>query len=144
MGMSYVEEAGYNELAEANNLVILYPQIKISDENPTNNNGCWDFWGYNDVDGDEINRYATQEGIQNRAVWEMVEYMTEPAQETCDRYKCAETTDQIPPGSCWIKIARIDGDEYKVTPCTDPTKPMCPMPPFSTSEGICEAVGAPR
>ena len=63
LGMSYVKNAGYNELAEANNLVILYPQILLSDENPVNPNGCWDYWGYNDSPGDLPLKYATQEGV---------------------------------------------------------------------------------
>ena len=40
---SFVNHAGYNEWAEANNIVILYPQARASLVNPK---GCWDWWGY--------------------------------------------------------------------------------------------------
>ncbi|VDI55704.1 Hypothetical predicted protein [Mytilus galloprovincialis] len=39
----YVKHAGYNDVGEANNIIILYPQITPI---PTNLNGCWDWFGY--------------------------------------------------------------------------------------------------
>lgn len=42
----YIEFAGYNHVAEANDIIILYPQIKST---PLNLNGCWDYFGYTDV-----------------------------------------------------------------------------------------------
>ena len=41
----FVRQAGYNEVAELNNIVILYPQA-ISTVLPLNPQGCWDWWGY--------------------------------------------------------------------------------------------------
>ena len=35
--------AGYNEVGELNNIIILYPQAIATVSNP---NGCWDWWGY--------------------------------------------------------------------------------------------------
>mmetsp|Transcript_13663 Transcript_13663/g.15326 ORF Transcript_13663/g.15326 Transcript_13663/m.15326 type:complete len:252 (-) Transcript_13663:43-798(-) len=56
IGLQYVEKTGYNEVAEASNLVILYPQATIDPNyNPL---GCWDFWGYTNED------YVTKSGIQ--------------------------------------------------------------------------------
>lgn len=40
----YVSHAGYNEVGEANNIIILYPQVQPT--GLTNPNGCWDWWGY--------------------------------------------------------------------------------------------------
>ena len=37
---TYALHAGYNGLAEANNLIILYPQVQTSTLNPS---GCWDW-----------------------------------------------------------------------------------------------------
>ncbi len=37
---------GINEIAEANNMIVLYPQIKKSIVDPVNPNGCFDWWGY--------------------------------------------------------------------------------------------------
>jgi hypothetical protein len=35
--------AGYNQVGEANNIIILYPQAISVSVNPY---GCWDWWGY--------------------------------------------------------------------------------------------------
>lgn len=40
IGSDFVENAGYNSWAEANNIIILYPQAK---DNPLNPKGCWDW-----------------------------------------------------------------------------------------------------
>ena len=44
----YVEHTGYNEWAEASNMIVLYPQAKKSTNILTTYNpkGCWDWWGY--------------------------------------------------------------------------------------------------
>lgn len=50
-GARYIDDqfyngAGFNELASAYNMIILYPQIRKSPNAPQNPEGCWDFWGY--------------------------------------------------------------------------------------------------
>ncbi|ELU01779.1 hypothetical protein CAPTEDRAFT_107773, partial [Capitella teleta] len=40
----YARNTGYNEVAELNNIIMLYPQATRS---MSNMNGCWDWWGYN-------------------------------------------------------------------------------------------------
>ncbi|KAL5011973.1 hypothetical protein ScPMuIL_010524 [Solemya velum] len=40
---AYVRHAGYNEVGELNNIIILYPQVI---KTPTNLQGCWDWFGY--------------------------------------------------------------------------------------------------
>ncbi len=55
IGEDYARLTGYNRWAEANHIVILYPQaVKISSPwfNPFsgNPNGCWDWWGYSGPD----------------------------------------------------------------------------------------------
>ena len=62
---AFVRGAGYLEVAEANRIVLLFPQIEKSLQ-PLNAFGCWDWWGY---DGDD---YATRDGRQVRAVRAMV------------------------------------------------------------------------
>lgn len=49
---AFYTQTGYNGWAEANNIVVLYPQAKAvgSQFNPINPQGCWDFWGYNRTD----------------------------------------------------------------------------------------------
>ena len=38
---TFVVHAGYNGLAEANDIIILYPQVLLSTSNPE---GCWDWY----------------------------------------------------------------------------------------------------
>ena len=49
IGDAYYSGAGYNGWAEANDIIVLYPQVVISDLLPLNPEGCWDFWGYSAV-----------------------------------------------------------------------------------------------
>lgn len=55
---AFAAGAGFNEWAEANNLLILYPQVASSKIAPMNPYGCWDWWGYTGED------YATKQGPQ--------------------------------------------------------------------------------
>ena len=43
VGDVYATRSGYLEVAEANNIVVLFPQAIKTLDNP---NGCWDWWGY--------------------------------------------------------------------------------------------------
>lgn len=61
----FVTLAGYNEWAESNNIVVLYPQsAKVAGDNPY---ACWDWFGFT---GDN---YMTQEGVQMKALKKMIE-----------------------------------------------------------------------
>lgn len=57
VGMTYAELTGFNDWAEANNLIILYPYVK-STTIPYNPLACWDWWGYTGT------MYPTKYGIQ--------------------------------------------------------------------------------
>jgi poly(3-hydroxybutyrate) depolymerase len=65
VGDAFVRGAGYLEVAQANRIVLLFPQIEPGYQ-PLNPNGCWDWWGYEGED------YATQRGPQVMAVRAMV------------------------------------------------------------------------
>ena len=58
IGDAFAAGAGYNEWAEANRLLVLYPQVASSKIAPLNPMGCWDWWGYTE------DSYATQAGPQ--------------------------------------------------------------------------------
>ena len=45
----FATQAGFNEWAETNDIVVVYPQVEKSLFNPK---GCWDWWGYTDEDYD--------------------------------------------------------------------------------------------
>ena len=65
VGMAFVNDAGLNQWADTNDLVVLYPQaIATAGVNPQ---GCWNWWGYlGDPD------YAQKTGPQMRALRGMV------------------------------------------------------------------------
>lgn len=76
IGAAFVEHAGFNEWADANRIVVLYPQAAATSAppiTPYNPKGCWDWWGYNDFLFDPAGRYATRDGLQIAAVWRMVQ-----------------------------------------------------------------------
>jgi poly(3-hydroxybutyrate) depolymerase len=64
---AFARGAGYNEWAESNRLLVLYPQADASQVAPTNPYGCWDWWGYTSGD------YATQGGAQVRVIKAMID-----------------------------------------------------------------------
>ena len=74
VGDAFATLAGYNEWAEANRIVVLYPQVRSSRAAPMNPLGCWDWWGYT---GDA---YATRDGEQVRAVMSMIDALTRTAE----------------------------------------------------------------
>jgi hypothetical protein len=65
----FIKNAGYNQWADANNIIVLYPQAApiFPLKNP---NACWDWFGYDDPN------YAKKSGRQIVAVKEMVDRIT--------------------------------------------------------------------
>ncbi len=62
VGDAFAQGAGFNKWAEANALLVLYPQVASSKMAPMNPNGCWDWWGYTGED------YATKNGPQIKVI----------------------------------------------------------------------------
>ena len=69
VGDVFARKAGYNEWAETNALIVLYPQVDSSKIAPMNPMGCWDWWGYTDE------HYATRDGAQNVVVKSMLDLL---------------------------------------------------------------------
>jgi poly(3-hydroxybutyrate) depolymerase len=77
IGEDYARLTGYNRWAEANNIVVLYPQaVKIPSPwynwfagNP---NGCWDWWGYSGSD------YLSRTAPQPAAIARMAQALGAP------------------------------------------------------------------
>jgi poly(3-hydroxybutyrate) depolymerase len=64
-GTTFVRHAGYAQAADANRIVVLFPQaVSIPFLNP---DGCWDWWGYTDAN------YATRRGVQVAAIRAMID-----------------------------------------------------------------------
>jgi hypothetical protein len=69
----YIKHAGYNEWADTNRLIILYPQTIVGDPaqlEPTNPFGCWDWWGYTNFN------YAVRAGRQIATIKAMLDRLT--------------------------------------------------------------------
>ena len=66
----------FNGLAEANGIVVLYPQAHNigTAQDAINPYGCWEFWPFYEEDKEN---YYTQEGIQMRMIKSMVDQFSE-------------------------------------------------------------------
>jgi len=64
IGDQFYLHAGYNEWAEANNIIVVYPQVKAGIGNLYE---CWDWWGYTD------SNYHTRRGKQVSAIDGMID-----------------------------------------------------------------------
>jgi poly(3-hydroxybutyrate) depolymerase len=77
IGDHFYARAGYNLLADANNIVMLYPQVAPSAPFPYNPRGCWDFWGYASANPLQPD-FFTRSGVQVRAVRAMLDRLAAP------------------------------------------------------------------
>jgi len=66
IGNVFYTKSGYNEWAEANNIIIIYPQVISSVLNPE---GCWDWFGYTGMN------YATKYAPQMATIFNMMKYV---------------------------------------------------------------------
>jgi hypothetical protein len=62
VGTDFITLSGYLPWAEANDIVLAFPQTEKSMVAPLNPYGCWDWWGYT---GDD---YATRSGPQMKTI----------------------------------------------------------------------------
>ncbi len=81
VGSAVYQHAGYNEWADTNKLIVLYPQTVAStgawpSGGPFNPKGCWDWWGYSEPS--EFRRdYARKTGYQIKAIKAMLDRLAE-------------------------------------------------------------------
>lgn len=74
-GQRYVRTTGYMEKAEANDLIVLFPQADGGDDNHIQNpEGCWDWWGYSSTDNEQPD-YYTRDAVQIRAIHRMLTHL---------------------------------------------------------------------
>lgn len=62
-GDAFVRQTGFSRWADANDIVVLFPQVAAS---ALNTKGCWDWWGYTGAD------YLTNDAPQIVAVYRML------------------------------------------------------------------------
>lgn len=79
IGDKFYRHAGYNDWADTNAIIILYPQAKATLSNP---NGCWDWWGYDDPN------FAVKSGGQMVAIKTMIDRIV--SGNTAAPYRCQD------------------------------------------------------
>lgn len=88
VGTTFVVGAGYNEVADNNDIIVLYPQVRKSSLWPVNPRGCWDFWGYTGSNLPPY-EYYKQSAPQMKAISLMLERLISVPSEklTVDRVR---------------------------------------------------------
>nr|WP_294512085.1 PHB depolymerase family esterase [uncultured Rhodopila sp.] len=80
IGEEFVRHAGYNEWADTNHIIVLYPQTTpsflVAPFGPTNPEACWDWWGYLDQDPSGDPRYLTKAAPQITTIKRMLDRLT--------------------------------------------------------------------
>jgi hypothetical protein len=76
IGDQFYRGTGYNEYADTNGLIILYPQAGVSRGVPANPKGCWDFWGYSNEAGKPA--FYAKDAPQMAAIMAMIERLGQP------------------------------------------------------------------
>lgn len=67
IGVEFAMNAGYNEVGELNNIIVIYPLVISTLNNPM---GCWDWWGYTNA------QYAVKNGAQPLAISKMIDRLS--------------------------------------------------------------------
>jgi hypothetical protein len=76
IGEDFVRHAGYNEWADTNHIIVLYPQthaVTLTALGITNPQACWDWFGYLDANPTESPTYLLKSGKQISAIKAMVD-----------------------------------------------------------------------
>jgi hypothetical protein len=68
VGDQFIMHAGYNDVAELNNIIVIYPQVAPSDI-PLNPKGCFDWFGYT-----SFTEYHVKHGPQMNAIKRMIQF----------------------------------------------------------------------
>lgn len=68
VSQAFVRDAGFNQWAQDNKIVVLYPAVNMGPGNPA---GCWDWWGYTGKN------YADQSSPQMTAIMKMIQRLSE-------------------------------------------------------------------
>ena len=66
---AFIRDTGYGRWADANDVIVLFPEVGKSALNPL---GCWDWWGYTGRD------YLTRDAPQVKAIFRMLERLASP------------------------------------------------------------------
>ena len=114
IGEDFVRHAGYNEWADTNRIIVLYPQIKAVDLTQfgvTNPQSCWDWWGYLDADPTQSPTWLLKTGKQIVAIKAMIDRITSGA--VASAAPIAATL--APPAT----VIALDASDSAYRPCVD-------------------------
>jgi hypothetical protein len=125
IGDDYTAHAGYNEWADTNRIIVLYPQTIANEIGaPFNPHGCWDWWGYTNFN------YAVKAGRQIATLKAMLDRLTSgvkplptasPGERTPTGLATIDSSDTAI-ALAWAPIAGAAG--YKVYRSVDPAQPF--------------------
>jgi poly(3-hydroxybutyrate) depolymerase len=104
VGTAFYQNAGYNRWADTNKIIVLYPQMIVTANNP---GGCWDWWGYEDVN------FPAKSGGQMVAIKTMIDKVVSgntAAPFTCSHWY-ASNYSHVANGRAYIGA---DGQVYAV------------------------------
>jgi hypothetical protein len=82
IGEDFIRHSGYNEWADTNHTIVLYPQVHavtLTKLGITNPQACWDWWGYLDANPMEAPTYLLKSGKQISAIKAIVDRLTSGA-----------------------------------------------------------------
>jgi hypothetical protein len=102
IGEDFVGHAGYNEWADTNHIVVLYPQIQavgLTRLGITNPQACWDWWGYLDANPTVSPTYLLKSGRQISAIKAMLDRITSGAKSVATSGSGATPTVLAPDAS---------------------------------------------
>jgi hypothetical protein len=101
IGEDFVRHAGYNEWADRNHIIVLYPQIRavgLTTLGMVNPKSCWDWWGYLDADPMQSPTWLLQSGQQIGVIKRMIDRIAGGALASPANL----TTDLAPPATVRI------------------------------------------
>jgi poly(3-hydroxybutyrate) depolymerase len=126
IGEAFVRESGYNHWADANRIVMLYPQTTATWGFPFNPKGCWDWWGYTGP------QYASREGLQIGAVKRMLDRLgsgpAAPAEPPRTAFLVSADASATSAAIAWSAIAGADGYAVLRSRGAEPAVKITPTP----------------
>jgi poly(3-hydroxybutyrate) depolymerase len=82
VGTTFIEQSGYLPWAEANDIVLAFPQVIPGAANPF---ACWDWWGYTGA------AYRWRDGAQMKVLTDWIRTLAVDFQEFCSHHRSKDS-----------------------------------------------------
>jgi poly(3-hydroxybutyrate) depolymerase len=109
VGTAFYQNAGYNRWADTNKIIMMYPQMIVTANNP---GGCWDWWGYEDAN------FPGKSGGQMVAIKTMIDKVVggnTAAPFTCSHWYASNVT-HVANGRAYIgsngQVYAVNSNQY--------------------------------